>query len=80
MAYLNSFANSFAGFQHPKGREISRPYKEIRRGGVYPRPHFPNFARGSTLANLRVVRDADSPTGWKLTHDPFPGWETVPVW
>jgi len=35
---------------------------------------------GSTLTNLRVARDPDSPTGWKLTHDPFPGWETVPSW
>ena len=33
-----------------------------------------------TLTNLRVIRDEDSPTGWKLSHDPFPGWETVPTW
>jgi len=32
------------------------------------------------LFNLRVVRDEESATGWKLTHDPFPGWETVPTW
>jgi hypothetical protein len=38
------------------------------------------IAKLKTLTNLRVVRDPDSATGWKLTHDPFPGWETVPTW
>jgi hypothetical protein len=33
-----------------------------------------------SLTDLRVVRDQDSATGWTLTHEPFPGWETVPVW
>lgn len=26
------------------------------------------------------VLGTESATGWKLTHDPFPGWETVPTW
>ena len=38
------------------------------------------IAKLKTLTNLRVVRDEESSTGWKLTHDPFPGWETVPEW
>jgi hypothetical protein len=38
------------------------------------------IAKLKTLTNLRVVRDPESSTGWKLTHDPFPGWETVPTW
>ena len=38
------------------------------------------IAKLKTLTNLRVVRDEESPTGWTLTHDPFPGWETVPTW
>ena len=38
------------------------------------------IAKLKTLTNLRVVRDPESATGWKLTHDPFPGWETVPEW
>ena len=28
---------------------------------------------------LRVVRDEESATGWKLKVGPFPGWETVPT-
>jgi WD40 repeat protein len=38
------------------------------------------IAKLKTLTNLRVVRDRQSPTGWKLTVGPFPGWETVPEW
>jgi WD40 repeat protein len=38
------------------------------------------IAKLKTLTNLRVVRDEESATGWTLTHDPFPGWETVPTW
>ena len=33
-----------------------------------------------SFTNLRVVRDPESATGWTLTHDSFPGWETVPSW
>ena len=38
------------------------------------------IAKLKTLTNLRVVRDEDSPTGWKVEVGPFPGWETVPEW
>ena len=38
------------------------------------------LAKLESLTNLRVVRDQESETGWTLTHDPFPGWETVPTW
>jgi hypothetical protein len=38
------------------------------------------IAKLKTLTNLRVARDEDSVTGWKLEVGPFPGWETVPVW
>ena len=43
-------------------------------------PRAELIAKLKRLTNLRVVRDAESATGWKLTHDPFPGWETVPTW
>jgi hypothetical protein len=36
-------------------------------------PHDELIAKLKTLTNLRVIRDEDSATGWKLTHDPFPG-------
>ena len=38
------------------------------------------IAKLKTLTNLRVVRDEESATGWKLEVGPFPGWETVPEW
>ena len=37
------------------------------------------IAKLKTLTNLRVVRDEETPTGWKLEVCPFPGWETVPT-
>ena len=43
-------------------------------------PHDELMTKLKSLTNLRVVRDQDSATGWTLTHEPFPGWETVPVW
>jgi WD40 repeat protein len=43
-----------------------------------PRPEL--IAKLKTLTNLRVVRDEESSTGWKVAYDPFPGWETVPTW
>ena len=45
-----------------------------------PCPHDELVAKLKSLTNLRVVRDDESTTGWTLTHDPFPGWETVPSW
>ena len=38
------------------------------------------IAKLESLTNVRAVRDESSPTGWKLTHEPFSGWETVPTW
>jgi hypothetical protein len=38
------------------------------------------IAKLKTLTNLRVVRDEESATGWKLEVGPFPGLETVPSW
>ena len=29
---------------------------------------------------LRVEREEEYSTGWKLEVGPFPGWETVPTW
>ena len=33
-----------------------------------------------SLTNLRAVRDAKSPSGWKIDVGPFPGWKDVPTW
>jgi hypothetical protein len=56
------------------------PRRSRRRCPANIRSHDELTAKLKTLTNLRVVRDEESPTGWKLTHDPFPGWETVPEW
>ena len=42
--------------------------------------HEELIARLKPLTYLRVVRNQDSPTGWRLEVGPFPGWETVPTW
>lgn len=38
------------------------------------------IAKLHSLTNLRIVEDPDSPSGWKLDYDPFPGWQEVPEW
>jgi len=56
------------------------PMPDLSKTPLHTLPREELIAKLKTLTNLRVVRDEDSPTGWKLTHDPFPGWETVPTW
>jgi len=56
------------------------PMPDLSKPPLHTLPHDELIAKLKTLTNLRVVRDEESPTGWKLTHDPFPGWETVPTW
>jgi WD40 repeat protein len=56
------------------------PMPDLTKPPLHTLPREELIAKLKTLSNLRVVRDPDSPTGWKLTHDPFPGWETVPEW
>jgi len=56
------------------------PMPDLSKPPLHTAPHDELIAKLKTLTNLRVVRDEDSPTGWKLTHDPFPGWETVSTW
>ncbi len=56
------------------------PMPDLSKPPLHTLPREELIAKLKTLTNLRVVRDPDSPTGWTLTHDPFPGWETVPTW
>jgi WD40 repeat protein len=56
------------------------PMPDLSKPPLHTLPREELIAKLKTLTNLRVVRDEDSATGWKLTHDPFPGWETVPSW
>ena len=74
----------------PKGRRIASgdndgviriwPMPDLSKPPLHTLPREELIAKLKTLTNLRVVQDVDSPTGWNLTHDPFPGWETVPTW
>ncbi len=56
------------------------PMPDLSKPPLHTLPREELIAKLETLTNLRVVRDPESATGWKLTHDPFPGWETVPTW
>jgi len=56
------------------------PMPDLSEPPLHTLPREELIAKLKTLTNLRVVRDEESTTGWKLTHDPFPGWETVPTW
>ncbi len=56
------------------------PMPDLSKPPLHTLPREDLIAKLKTLTNLRVVRDEESSTGWKLTHDPFPGWETVPTW
>jgi WD40 repeat protein len=74
----------------PKGRWIASqgqdrtvrlwPMPDLSKPPLHTLPREELIAKLKTLTNLRVVRDEESATGWTLTHDPFPGWETVPTW
>jgi WD40 repeat protein len=56
------------------------PMPDLSQPPLHTLPREDLIAKLKALTNLRVVRDEESATGWKLTHDPFPGWETVPTW
>jgi len=43
-------------------------------------PYEELLAKLRSLTNLRVVRDSESSTGWKVEIGTFPGWEEVPTW
>jgi WD40 repeat protein len=56
------------------------PMPDLLKPPLHTLPREELIAKLKTLTNLRVVLDEESATGWTLTHDPFPGWETVPTW
>ncbi len=49
------------------------PMPDLSKAPLHTLPREELIAKLKTLTNLRVVRDEESSTGWKLTHDPFPG-------
>jgi len=56
------------------------PMPDLSKPPLHTLPHDELIVKLKTLTNLRVVRDEESATGWKLEAGPFPGWETVPEW
>jgi WD40 repeat protein len=56
------------------------PMPDLSKPPLHTLPREEIIAKLKSLTNVRVVRDPESSTGWTLTHDPFPGWETVPTW
>jgi WD40 repeat protein len=69
----------------PLGRWIASsggllPMPDLSKPPLHTLPRAQLIAKLETLTNLRVVSDPESSTGWKLTHEPFQGWETVPTW
>jgi len=56
------------------------PMPDLSKPPLHTLPHDELIAKLKTLTNLRVIRDEESATGWKLEVGPFPGWETVPSW
>jgi len=56
------------------------PMPDLSKPPLHTLPYKKLIAKLKTLTNLRVVRDEESSTGWKIEVGPFPGWETVPEW
>ena len=56
------------------------PMPDLDKPPLHTLPHDELIATLHSLTNLRVVRDEQSSTGWKLEVGPFPGWAEVPEW
>jgi hypothetical protein len=53
---------------------------DLSKPPLHTLPHDELIAKLRSLTNLRAVPSAESPTGWTIEADPFPGWEEVPTW
>jgi WD40 repeat protein len=56
------------------------PMPDLSKPPLHTLPRDELIAKLKTLTNLRVIRDEESSTGWKLDVGPFPGWAEVPEW
>ena len=56
------------------------PVPDITKTPFHKRSHEEVLATLRSWTNLRVVPDAQAPTGWKLEPGPFPGWRKLPAW
>jgi len=56
------------------------PMPDLDKPPFHTLPHDELISKLHTLTNLRIVADPESPSGWRIDYDPFPGWEEVPEW
>jgi WD40 repeat protein len=56
------------------------PMPDLSETPLHTLPRGELVARLHRLTNLRAVRDASAPAGWKVELGPFPGWRDVPTW
>jgi len=56
------------------------PMPDLGKPPLHTLPHDELIAKLKTFTNIRVVRDEESSTGWKVEIGPFPGWAEVPEW
>jgi len=56
------------------------PMPDLSKPPLHSLPREELIAKLHALTNLRTVRDAASPTGWKVDVGPFPGWKDLPTW
>ena len=55
------------------------PVPDVTRTPLHRRRHEEVLVTLRSWTNLRAVQDSQSPTGWQLEPDPFPGWAVQPV-
>jgi WD40 repeat protein len=56
------------------------PMPDLDTPPLHTLPRAELVEKLKSLTNFRAVRDAKSPTGWKIEIGPFPGWKNVPEW
>jgi len=56
------------------------PMPDLDKPPLHTLPHDELLVTLKSLTNIRAVRDRESTEGWKVTLDPFPGWQEVPTW
>lgn len=56
------------------------PMPDLSKPPLHSRPPEELLATLHSLTNLRAVREASSPTGWKVEVVAFPGWRDMPAW
>jgi WD40 repeat protein len=56
------------------------PMPDLDEPPLHTLPHEELLAKLKSLTNLRAVPDPETPNGWKIELDTFPGWKDVPEW